>query len=135
MANYLVATLSSSIGWITDSVEEALDKHFLYYFTSRRSQGKVITNTPSFYYVLSEHGTSQDSLISALRESFSEYLSELFPNNEVGVTAHSESSRDGKYGLSLTAKVVHEDKAYDLTKSILINGESYKVLDKYRLNK
>lgn len=135
MSGFVVGTMSSKTGWITKSVEEALDHHFTYYFTSRRSQGKIIKDTPSFYYLLSQYSDNQERLVDALTESFKEYLSELFPKCDVNVTTEDISPNGSKYTLILTARVVHSGYSYDLAKSILINGESYKVLDESRFSK
>ena len=134
MAGFVVGTMSSQAGWITKSVEEALDYHFMYYFTSRRSQGKIIPDTPSFYYLHSQYSDNQERLVSTLTESFKEYLVELFPKCDVNVTTRDISPNGSTYTLVITARVVHSGTAYDLAKSILINGESYKVLDESRFS-
>lgn len=133
MSKYVVATLSSSTGWIVDSVEEALDKHFLYYFTSRRSQAKTMGPTPSFYYLISKYGDSQDKLVSALRDDLKSYLTELFPTNDVSVTVANISPKGSTYTLQVSARVVSDGIGYDLAKSVFINGSSYKLLDEHRL--
>lgn len=130
---FCVATLSSTRGFETKSPEEALSLHFLYWFTSRRSQGKVKDKVPSFYYLVARHGTNPDKLQDAVRTELLSYMKELFSEVEVFVERSNVDGTNSKYHLVIGANISYESKKYNLAQTIIVTGEHYKILDKKRL--
>lgn len=130
---FCVATLSSKHGFETKSPEEALSLHFMYWFTSRRSQGKVKDAVPSFYYLVGQHGTNPERLQEAARTELLAYMKELFPQVEVFVNRKELPGSNSQYHLIIGATISHEDKKYNLAQTIIITGEEFRILDKARL--
>jgi len=134
MATFCVGTMSSSHGWEIDSVEEALSRHFTYWFTSRRNQSKIIGKVPSFYFLWMKYGKLPETLREKAQEEFQLYLKELFPDSSAEFTFEYINGSTSLYSLRLSAQVISDGKAYDLGRTIQATGEYYKVLDDARLN-
>jgi hypothetical protein len=125
--------MSSSVGWETKSPEEALARHFMYWFASRRDQGKVAGSVPSFYYLWATHGTTPETMLERTKSEFDNYIKELFPQSEVSVTKEIVDGQANNYHLLLSAKSLVDGVVYDLSRAVLVTGELYKVLDEKRL--
>lgn len=134
METFCVATMSTGNGWETKSPEEALALHFLYWFTSRRNQGKVVGKVPSFYYLWATHGRTPELLKEATELEFGGYLKELFETSEVAIQINDLDNAKSTYHLAVSARIVSDGFAYDLARVILVTGEKYKILDEARLN-
>lgn len=135
MSKFCVGTMSTKSGWEIKSPEEALALHFMYWFASRRNQGKVIGGVPSFYFLWAEHGKTPETMIERTRVELDLYVKELFPESEVSVTKQENHGTLTQYTLIIAARVVSDGIAYDMANVVLITGEHYKVLDDKRLNK
>ena len=133
MAGYCVGTMSSKVGWEFKSPQEALALHFMYWFTTRRDQGKVIGQVPSFYYLWATHGTTPETMVDRTKAEFDSYIKELFPKSEVNVTMQIVEGQKNNYHLLLAAKIVVDGIVYDLSKVVLVTGQKYQVLDQKRL--
>jgi hypothetical protein len=127
--------MSTKNGWETKSPEEALSLHFMYWFTSRRNQGKVLGGVPSFYFLWAEHGKTPETMIERTKIELDLYVKELFPESEVSVTKQNINNTLTQYTLIIAARVVSDGVAYDMARAVLVTGEHYKVLDEKRLNK
>lgn len=134
MSTFLVATLSTQAGFETKSAEQALALHFTYWFTSRRSQGKIFGKVPSFYYLVAAHGTNQEVLIERTKEELELYIKELFPESQVFVSSKNKTDVNSQYTLIIGATVVSDGQEYNLAHTVLVTGEKFRILDEKRLN-
>lgn len=135
MGTFCVGTMDSSTGWEIQSPEEALAKHFLYWFTSRRNQGIVIGEVPSFYYLFMKFSRTPASLVEKAQQEFDEYLKELFVQRTVRVSYQFIGESRSLYTVQIDAQVINDGKVYDLGRTIEVTGEEYKILDDERLKR
>lgn len=135
MARFCVATMDSRIGWETQSPQAALARHTTYWFQSRKNQGKVVGDVPSFYYLFKQYSQYPEQMEEQTREQFKRYLEELFDEVAVACVRQNVTGSANNYRLTLTARVVVDGVKYDLAQTILVTGEMYKVLDQERLKR
>ena len=133
MGTFCVGTMDSSVGWEFQSVETALSKHFLYWFSSRRNQGIVIGEVPSFYYLFMKNNRTPDALVEKTKTDFDAYLGELFTQRTVQVSYEYINETRSLYTIQIYAQVINDGKVYDLGRTIEVTGEEYKILDEVRL--
>lgn len=132
--DFVVGTMST-LGFITESVEQAMDSHLTYWFASRKSQGNTIKDTPSFEWVLMKAQGNQRRVEEDVKNALKIYFEELFSTVEVTTKATGiDSDRDGRFTLTIQLSVKYKNKWYDLGTSVLIAGESYKLLNRGRIN-
>lgn len=130
---FLVGTLSTSNGWETTSPTEALAKHLTYWFQSRRNQGSILGEVPSFYFLVKQYGQDPDTLMEQARIELSGYIKELFPMSDVSVEKENKTEAGNNYRLIIAARVISDNQTYDLAQAVLVTGEEYKLLDQARL--
>lgn len=135
MSTFCVGTMDSGIGWEIQSVEEALSRHFTYWFTSRRNQGKVLPKVPSFYYLFMKFNQTPQALVEKAQQEFDAYLGELFPQRTVRITYTFINETRSLYTVQIDAQVISDGRVYDLGRTIETTGEHYKILDDERLKK
>lgn len=133
MGTFLVGTMTSSHGWETGSIREALSKHITYWFQSRRNQGKVMGGVPSFYYLVKEYGQQPDRLVEQSRNELELYIKELFPICNVSVSRENLTGEINRYKLIIAVRVISDGQTVDLAEAVLMTGEQYKLLDASRL--
>jgi hypothetical protein len=133
MASFIVGTMTTASGWETQSPPDALAKHITYWFQSRRNQGKVMGNVPSFYYLIKQYGGKPETLLEKCNMELEQYIKELFPVCSVTVTRENLTGKTNQYTLIIAARIVSDNVAYDLARSVLVTGEEYKLLDAQRL--
>lgn len=129
MSSFCVGSLSTSSGWETKSPEEALSLHFTYWFASRRNQGKVIGDVPSFYYLWATKSKDPEALSESVKREFESYLKELFPICKVDVGYNQVRGNNSTYNLVISANVIHENQGYDLARVVLVTGSKYEILN------
>jgi hypothetical protein len=134
MAGFVLGSMTTSIGFETKSVIAALSWHFLYYFTSRQDQGKVLGGVPSFYYTWRLYGEVPDTLIDRSKQELQGYFKELFPTVDVSVTQTAIVGQTNQYTLNFGVRVLYENLYYDLAQSVYVDGDRYTVLDQGRLS-
>ena len=134
MAGFVLGSMDTSIGFETKSVIAALSWHFLYYFTSRQDQGKVLGGVPSFYYTWRLYGENPDTLITRSKQELQSYFKELFPTVDVLVTKELINDSTNHYSLNFGVRVLYEGLHYDLAQSVYVDGDRYTVLDQGRLS-
>lgn len=127
--------MDSSVGWEIQSPEEALSKHFMYWFTSRRNQGFALDKVPSFYYLFMKFNRTPAALVEKAQQEFDEYLKELFVQRTVRVSYQFIGESRSLYTVQIDAQVINDGKAYDLGRTIEVTGEEYKILDDERLKR
>lgn len=133
---FCVATMSSKIGWAVDSVEEAIALHLTYWFESRKSQGIVFSNVPSFYFLHQKYGENKTELVSRAEKELTNYFRELFPEEGAVLVAIDTKSFDGTlytYRMIISIRVMYEGKAYDAARALYVNKETYDLLERGRL--
>lgn len=133
MSKFLVGTMTTSHGWEVESVPDALAKHVTYWFQSRRNQGKVVSQVPSFYFLIKQYGQDPDRLIEQAHTELEQYIKELFRDCSVSVTRENLPGQINQYTMIIAVKVVSDGVVYDLAQSVLITGEQYKLIDAARL--
>lgn len=134
MAGFMVGTMSTKNGWETQSVPEALALHLTYWFQSRRNQGKIAGEVPSFYYLWQQYGTNQELMVEQTTIKLKEYMSELFPDPAVSVAAVDKTDGGSQYRLVFGVRVFFDGQSHDLAASVIITNEQYKLVDEERLN-
>lgn len=133
MSTFCLASMDSSIGWEVQSVETALAKHFTYWLTSRRNQGKVIGKVPSFFYLFMKYGQNPDKLVESTKIELENYIGEMWPQREVVITYAYINGSKSLYTVQIKIKVISDGKVYDLGRTIEKTGEEYRILDTERL--
>lgn len=133
MSTFIVGTMSTAHGWETQSPVEALAKHITYWFQSRRNQGKVLGDVPSFYYLVKQYGEKPETLIEQARGELERYIQELFPQCALSITREDLTGKLNQYTLIIAVRVVSDGLAYDLAQSVLVTGQQYKLIDQQRL--
>lgn len=130
---FCVGTMSSSTGWETKSVENAMNLHFYYWFVTRENQSRVITQVPSFYAVWKRFGEKKEDMISNTQELLTLYMKEQFPDTTVTVEAEAINGSISMYKLKANVKVRHEGITYSLAKVVEVRPSNFVLLDKFRL--
>lgn len=130
---FIVGTMSTTSGWETTSVTEALARHITYWFQSRYNQGRVLGQTPSFYYLFKTYGQTPERLIEQSQIELASYIKELFPDSQVSVTKEDISERGSTYRMGIAAIVVSQGQTYDLAQAVLVTGSKYKLIDEERI--
>lgn len=131
--SFIVGTMDTSIGWETQSPTEALAKHITYWFQSRRNQGKVLGDVPSFYYLIKQYGERPETLVEQTQIELERYIKELFAVCSIDVSKENLTGKANQYTLIIAVRVVHAGEPYDLAQAVLITGEQYKLIDEQRL--
>lgn len=125
----------STFGFITDSVENAMDKHFAYFFAAKNMQGETLINTPSFDYILMLHDGNPDALRDALLTKLESHFKELFDSVGVDVEYQGiDNDRDGKLKFVISVAVIEGGATYDLTTAVIVSGKTFELINKGRLN-
>ena len=133
MSTFCLGSMDSSVGWETQSVETALSRHFTYWLESRRNQGKVIGQVPSFFYLFMKHSSTPEKLVEKANQELKSYMDEMFPGSEVVVTYKYIGESRSQYTVQLDIRVFVDGKVYDLGRTIEKTGEQYRILDEERL--
>lgn len=133
MAGFVVGTMSTELGFETKSVISAMSWHLTYYFTSRSDQGKVVGDTPSFYFTWRKFGEVPETLIDRSKQELKAYFKELFSETDVQVSKVAVNDSPNHYTLQFAVRVMHENQFYDLAEAVYVDGERFELLDKRRL--
>lgn len=133
VSTFCVGTLDSSVGFETQSVEEAISRHFAYWFASRRNQDKIMGEVPSWNYLYMTYNRTPDRLAEKAKEELDTYFGELFPQRNVTVSFEYINETKSLYSIQISVQVISDGLAYDVGRTILKTGEFYKVLDSERL--
>jgi len=130
---FCVATMSSDTGWETKSVDNAMNRHFFYWFVSRENQSRIISKVPSFYKLWKDFGERQNDMISNTQTFLTAYMKELFPDVNVTVNAEAVDGSTSMYRLLVSCTVTVEGIKYSLAKVVAIRPDNFELLDKHRL--
>lgn len=125
----------STFGFITDSIELSIDRHFAYWIAAKRSQSLLIGKPRSFMGVIEEYDGNADRLTEAVKENLKSHFSELFNQVEVECTwAGMESKDDSKIVLTVTITIIEDEVVYDLGRSIIVSGKTYQLINEGKIN-
>lgn len=134
MSKYLIGTLSP-IGFITESVEQALDAHFSAWHAAKRSQGLVFEKVPSLEYLVMENEGKMEQMEENTRTALRSYFEEQFNVHDIVVEARPiDGDRDGKYQLIIGVSVIEDGVVYDLGASVLITGRTFEKINEGKRN-
>ena len=135
MAHFCIATMDTRYGWEIESPRTAISLHTNYYFAARENQDKLLGKVPNFYSLWEKFGENPERLQEALKQNFKAYMDEQFDNSIIEVIKQNLTGQANNYRLILTGKIVVDTEAYDLAETILVTGESYKLLTNERLKR
>lgn len=130
---FCVATMSSDTGWETKSVDNAMNRHFFYWFVSRENQSRIISKVPSFYKLWKDYGEKQNEMISNTQTFLTAYMKELFANVNVTVNTEAVDGSASMYRLLVSCTVTLDGIQYSLAKVVAIRPDNFELLDKHRL--
>ena len=123
-----VATMDT-LGYIGDEQPELMiDRHFGYWMAAKQNQSTILSEVPSFDYVVKTNQGNLDQMVSGVRIALENYFAELFSEVSADVSATSISENYGTYILNISMKVVFKGKEYDLNRSIENSGNTYKLV-------
>lgn len=134
MSKTLIGTMST-IGFITDDqLELAADRHLTYWFACRRNQNRLLDPNSSFEYLLSDYQGNKDSLVANFKISIESYFKKVFDSVNVEVQTPEYTDTPGNFTLEFSLSITNDGRSIDLLNSVLISGESYKLVKEGRLN-
>lgn len=123
-----VATMDT-LGYVGDEQPELMiDRHFGYWMAAKRNQSTILSEVPSFDFVVKTNQGDMDKMISGMRIALENYFAELFNEVTVDVSATSLSENYGTYILNIAMKIIFKGKEYDLNRSIENSGKTYKLV-------
>lgn len=132
MGTFCVGTMRTSHGWEIASAEEAASLHLMYWFASRRSQGRIYAKVPSFYFLWKQYGENKDRLVEEVGNNLESYFKELFEGVTVQCTAKNIEGSRSQYHLQIAVRFTVDNVQFDLAKSVMVTEEYYKALDEAR---
>lgn len=133
MAKGVVATMDT-VGFITEPSVK-IDRAMAYWFANRIDQCIILRNIHSYQYVMAKHQDdkgSEERFLEDIKKNLTEYLLQIFDSASVEAKSSREKEGDKMFTLRLSGVVAQDGKTYDLAKSVLINGETYKLVDEGR---
>lgn len=133
MAKGVVATMDT-VGFITEPTVK-IDRAIAYWFANRLDQCIVLRGTHSYQYVMAKHQDdkgSEERFLEEIKKNLTEYLLQIFDSVSVEAKSYRKNEGDKMFTLILSGVVVQDDKKYDLARSVLINGETYRLVDEGR---
>jgi len=130
---FCVGTMSSDTGWETKSVDNAMSKHFYYWFVSRANQSRLLSDIPSFYKLWKDYGERQDEMVSQTQTLLTAYMKELFPTVTVTVVAEAIDGSISMYRLKVNCRVDYNGTSYNLAEVVAVRPDAFTLLDKHRL--
>lgn len=133
MPKGVVATMDT-MGFITEPAIK-IDRAIAYWFANRIDQCIVLRDIHSYQYVMAKHQgdkRNEEKFLEEIKQNLTEYLLQIFDG--VSVEAHSKRENEGDkmFTLLLSGLVNQDGKNYDLARSVLVNGETYKLVDEGR---
>lgn len=126
--SFCVATMDT-LGYIgSEQPELAIDRHFAYWLGSKKNQSSIVSDVPSFDYLVKTYQGKLDEMCSGAKIALENYFNELFQNVTVEVTPVSLSDNFGMYRLEIALQIIYKGQVYDLLRSIEYSGKTYKLV-------
>lgn len=133
MPKGVVATMDT-MGFITEPAIK-IDRAIAYWFANRIDQCIILRDIHSYQYVMANHQgdkRSEEKFLEEIKQNLTEYLLQIFDGVSVDANSHRENEGDKMFTLLLSGIVNQDGKNYDLARSVLVNGETYKLVDEGR---
>ena len=133
MAKGVVGTMDT-VGFITEPTVK-IDRLIAYWFANRIDQCIIIRKVHSYQYVVAKHQGDQKSeerFLQDIENNLREYLLECFDSASVNAWAKREQEGDKMFTLVLSGVVFQDGNQYELNKSVLVNGSTYKLIEQGR---
>lgn len=124
MSGFCVGTMST-LGFIMDDVQLAMDRHLTYWLSARRDQNKLIPEVDSFEYLLMEYQGNRTALVANTLSTLKTYFGQLFSIVEVQVDDVDIQGQTQNFTLVMAVRVTHEGTQYDLQDSVIVSGSSF----------
>ena len=125
----------STFGFVEDSVELAMDRHFAYLIAAKHSQGELLYPTPSFEYLIYQYDGDAEALCEGMRNLLKQHFKELFDIVEVeAFYAGIDNERDAKIKITIAVTVVISDAIYDLGRAITVSGKTFELINEGHTN-
>ncbi|KAB3419264.1 hypothetical protein F9Z84_07100 [Escherichia coli] len=133
MAKGVVATMDT-VGFITEPTVK-IDRAIAYWFANRLDQCIVLRGIHSYQYVMAKHqddkGTDE-RFLEEIKKNLTEYLLQIFDSVSVEANSQRKNEGDKMFTLRLSGVVAQDGKTYELAHAVLVNGETYKLVDEGR---
>lgn len=133
MSKGVVGTMDT-VGFITEPTIK-IDRCIAYWFANRIDQCLIIRTVASYQYVTVNHQDDkkgEDRLLEDIENNLRQYLLQCFDGASVNAHAVRKEPGDKMFTLVLSGEVMQDGQKYDLAKSVLINGSTYKLIDNGR---
>lgn len=133
MPKGVVATMDT-MGFITEPAIK-IDRAIAYWFANRIDQCIILRNIHSYQYVMAKHQgdkRSEERFLEEIKKNLTEYLLQIFDSASVDARSVRANEGDKMYTLVLSGIVAQDGKTYDVARSVLVNGETYKIVDEGR---
>lgn len=130
MAKGVVGTMDT-VGFISEPTIK-IDRCIAYWFANRIDQCLIIRTVASYQYVVAKHQgdkRSEDRFLQDIENNLREYLLQNFDKVSVKAWAQRKEPEDKMFTLVLSGEAIQDGKSYDISRSVLINGSTYKVID------
>lgn len=135
MPKGIVATMDT-LGYLTEPTVKA-DRAIAYWFANRVDQCIILRDIASYQFIVAKHQNdpSEERFLEDIRNNLREYLLEIYDKVSVDAWAKRQEEGDKMFTLVLSAEFYQDGIRYELSKSVLLAGETYKVIDAGRENK
>lgn len=129
MANGMVATMDT-LGYLTEPTIKA-DRAIAYWFANRIDQCLILRDINSYQYLVAKHQDdhTEERLLQDVKKHLRDYLLELFEKVSVEAWAKRENEGDKMYTLVVSAEFWQDGVRYDLAKSVIEAGSTYRTID------
>lgn len=130
MAKGVVGTMDT-VGFLTEPTVK-IDRLMAYWFANRKDQCLIIRNVHSYQYVIAKHQgekKGEERLFQDIENNLREYLLEYFDAASVRAWGNRENEYDKMFTLVISGVVNQDGVEYELNKSVLINGSTYKLIE------
>ncbi|EBY9764069.1 hypothetical protein D5W64_13230 [Salmonella enterica subsp. enterica serovar Saintpaul] len=130
MSKGVVGTMDT-VGFLTEPTVK-IDRLIAYWFANRKDQCLIIRNVHSYQYVIAKHQgekKGEERLFQDIENNLREYLLECFDAVEVRAWGKRDDPSDKMFTLVISGQASQDGVVYELNKSVLINGSTYKLIE------
>lgn len=130
MSKGVVGTMDT-VGFLTEPTVK-IDRLIAYWFANRKDQCLIIRTVHSYQYVIAKHQgekKGEERLFQDIENNLREYLLECFDAAEVRAWGKRDNPEDKMFTLVISGQATQDGIVYELNKSVLINGSTYKLID------
>lgn len=123
-----------TVGFLTEPSVK-IDRALAYWFANRIDQCIVLRDIKSYQYVTAKHQDDKkgvERFLTDVKDNLTAYLLQIFDGVTIETKANRANEEDKMFTLLISGVVNEDGRTYDLASSTLINGETYKLIDKGR---